>query len=119
MNDRTAIQDWDYLSVSNIVPLPPDVSPVVAPCGLCGTATRFDGRGALFTGPRTCEILCDACGDREAPALMALVRRLRAGAIYTVTATGARIDEDALAWSCPVCHQERPDAPKGWHVVDV
>ena len=63
---------------------------------------------------------CDACGDREAPGLMPLVRALREEAEYTITVRGASFEHDAAAWTCPWCGREWETSPSdSWHVVDV
>lgn len=118
LTEPNPTRDWDYLAVSNIIPVLPSLI-VEDACGLCHTAMRVDLRGGLYTGPARPAPVCDTCGARQAPDLMTLVHRLRACGAVTVTIGGARIDEDAKAWCCPLCdHEHAESPPNGWHLVD-
>jgi hypothetical protein len=117
MADRTPTQQWDYLEVGTLVPAQKDQ--LYGPCALCRCQALLDNRGALFTGPENCQVVCDQCGEREAPEALALVRRLRTCVEFTVTVGGARPHLDVEATACPVCRRDHDGAfRRGWHIVD-
>jgi hypothetical protein len=115
------IRSWDYLAISTIVPTP-DGERVAAPCALCGRDAWIDPKGALYTAPNDGAVVCDDCGDREAPEAMALVRQLRACAPFTATVGGASLEGDNWAFMCPVCYREQEADERVdegcWRIVD-
>ena len=121
MDANRPIRTWDYLAVGNIVPAVGG-SRIAAACAVCRQDAWIDPKGALYTAPRVCEIVCDPCGDRHAPDSMALVRQLRACDRLTAAVGGADPDADPWALMCPVCYREQ--APEEriddgcWRVVD-
>lgn len=121
MAHKGPIRSWDYLAVGNIVPAPGGKR-IAASCALCGQDAWIDPRGALYTAPRDCTVVCDACGDREAPDAMVLVRQLRTCGELTAAVAGASLDIDSWASMCPLCHREQdPDERIDdgcWRVVD-
>jgi len=121
MDPRGPIQSWHYLAIGNVVPAAP-ARQLSTSCALCGRDTLLDPRGALYTAPNGVSVVCDACGDREAPDEMALVRQLRRCEGLTAAVTAATLDHDVWALVCPICHREQdPDdcADDGsWRVVD-
>jgi hypothetical protein len=116
------IRSWDYLAVGTIVPASGGERAQTS-CALCGGDAWMDPKGALYTAPNDCAVVCDACGDREAPQAMALVRQLRSFTIFTATVAGASLETDAWALLCPICYREQePDdhlIDGCWHAVDL
>ncbi len=122
MAHKGPIRQWDYLAVGTIVPSTGEGA-LQTSCALCGGDAWLEPRGALFTAPNDAAVVCDACGDREAPDAMVLVRQLRECRELTATVAGATLETDAWASMCPICQREQePDeqVEEGcWHVVDV
>ena len=61
MAHKGPIQAWDYLAISTIVPSLKGER-ISAPCALCREDAWIDPKGALYTAPRNCSVVCDACG---------------------------------------------------------
>ncbi len=121
MAHKGPIRTWDYLAVGTIIPAAGGAR-IPASCALCGREAWIDPSGALYTAPNDAAVVCDACGDREAPEAMALVRQLRSCRPFTATVGGASLENDVWAFMCPVCYREQePDERiEGgcWHIVD-
>jgi hypothetical protein len=86
-------------------------------CAMCCTPVIPNERGNFFSVQHDAWWVCDQCGIRERPDLANALAVLRQDGRFTVTNGGARIDQDADAWHCPVCGVESGEVA-GWHVVD-
>ena len=108
----------DYpLTIANVVPS--DSIPgyrIEVPCVRCGMVMLPDPRGNFFE-TYDCDLVCDDCGHKDSPELMALLRQLRRPGPFTVTIGGPKVELDDKAWRCPICGKEG-EPPDGWHVVD-